>query len=288
MNTKSALLVAATAVFGACGGQPDTPAPAPTPLAYTVPAMNPVTYSSQDTARINIEVQPGMGMEQTMGQNSTVRLSFAPSATGSDLAVTATWVDFSAFVESAMMPRQEIGADALRGEFLLTLSPEGDVDQVSGPDLPEEVEGMTMGDNMFADFFLRLPNRLVQPGETWTDTVHAEHETEGARSVNETIVNSTFAGDTTVAGRTLWRINSTKTTSVLVEGTMQGMDMRNELSGTITETALWDPARRILHSSSSRGSMTGLVSIPNAGMTDIPISVSNTRSIRLVETTQED
>jgi len=290
MNTRSALLVAAVAAAAACGAQPEAaPAPAPVPLGYSVPAVNPVMYSSQDTARINIEVQPGMSMDQTMGQNSTVRLSFAPDTTGGGLAVTATWVDFSAFMESSMMPRQEVGAEALAGDFELRVSPEGEVEQVSGPELPDEVQQLSMGgDNMFVDFFLRLPNRVVQPGESWSDTVRVDEENEGARSVNETVVTSTLRGDTTVAGRRLWVINSTKTTHVLVEGNMQGMDMRNELNGTINETSLWDPARRMLHSSSSTGSMTGVVSIPNAGMNDIPITVTNTRRITLVESTQAD
>ena len=290
MKTKSALLIAAAAALGACGGQPEAPAPAPTPLGYSVPAMNPVVYASNDTARINIEVQPGMGMEQTMGQNSTVRLSFAPAASGNgDLTVTATWVDFNAFMESAMMPRQDVGMDALAGDFTLNLTPEGEVEQVSGPELPEAVQELSMGgDNMFTDFFLRLPNRVVQPGESWTDTIRVESENEGARSVNEIVIASTLRGDTMVAGRRLWVIASTKASSLRVEGNMQGMDMSNELSGTITQTSLWDPARRVLHSSHSTGSMTGVLNVPNAGMNDIPISVNNTRHITLVESTQAD
>ena len=97
------------------------------------------------------------------------------------------------------------------------------------------------------------------------------------------MIVSTFRGDTTVAGRTLWLIESNKSTSVLVEGNMQGMNMRNELSGTVNETTLWDPARRLVVSTRSTGSMTGTVSMPDAGMNDIPLTVTNTRHIQLVE-----
>ncbi|HEX6589013.1 MAG TPA: hypothetical protein VF039_08320 [Longimicrobiales bacterium] len=270
----------------ACGGQPEAPSPSTTPLGYSVPVRTPIEYSSSDTARINIEVQPGMSMEQTMGQSSHVRFSFAPTVgTDGNLSVTATYVDFAAYAESSMAPRQDIDGSMLEGgEFVLSLSPDGEVDQVSGPELPEVIEGLTMGgDNLFADFFVRLPNRLVQPGESWTDTISAVTEEEGARSENTTIVVSTFRGDTTVAGRRLWIIDATKSAAVLVEGNMQGMEMRNELSGTVTEHALWDPNLRAIYSSSAQGSMTGTLDVPSAGMTGIPISVSNHRRIRLVE-----
>lgn len=269
----------------ACAGQPESPAPAATPLAYSLPERTPLEYTSSDTARINIEVQPGMAMEQTMGQSSHVRLSFAPTVgTDGNLTVTASYVDFSAYAESSMSPREDIDGSGLQGDFVLSVTPGGEVEQVSGPELPEVIEGLTMGgDNLFADFFLRLPNRVVQPGESWTDTITAITEEEGARSENTTIVVSTLRGDTTVAGRRLWIIDATKTASVLVEGNMQGMDMRNELSGTVTEHALWDPNLRALHSSSAAGTMTGTLDIPSAGMTAIPISVSNHRRIRLVQ-----
>ena len=182
-----------------------------------------------------------------------------------------------------MMPRQEVGNDAWDGDFVLSLTPDGEVEQVSGPDLPEEVQDMTMGQNMFADFFMHLPNRIVTPGESWTDTLHVENETEGARSVNETIIVSTLRGDTTIAGRTLWVIDAVKSSSLLVEGNMQGMDMRNELTGTVNEVSYWDPARRLLVSSRSTGTMTGTVSMPAAGMNDIPLSVSNSRHVTLIE-----
>ena len=283
-RTFAALLATGLA---ACSGQPEAPAPAATPLAYSQPARSPLEYMSSDTARINIEVQPGMVMEQTMGQSSHVRLSFAPAAAADgNLTVTASYVDFDAFAESSMAPRQDIDGSALQGDFVLSLAPSGEVEQVSGPELPEAIEGLTMGgDNLFADFFLRLPNRVVQVGESWSDTITSVTEEEGARSENTTIVVTTFRGDTTVAGRRLWIIHAAKTATVLVEGNMQGMDMRNELSGSVTEHALWDPNLRALHSSSAVGTMTGVLDIPSAGMTAIPISVSNHRRIRLVEST---
>lgn len=285
VRTFAALLATGLA---ACSGQPESPTPSATPLAYSQPARTPIEYVSSDTARINIEVQPGMAMEQTMGQSSQVRLAFAPPTdpSGDELSVTATYVDFTAFAESSMTPRQDIDGSALQGDFVLSVTPEGEVEQVSGPELPEVIEGLTMGgDNLFADFFLRLPNRVVRPGESWTDTISAVTEEEGARSENTTIVVSTFRGDTTVAGRTLWIIDATKTASVLVEGNMQGMNMRNELTGTVTEHALWDPNLRALYSSNAVGTMTGMLDIPDAGMSAIPISVTNHRRVRLVDAT---
>ena len=283
MIDRRYLAVAAALSLGACGGAtPETPAPAATPLAHAVPAVNPATYSAADTARIYISLAPGQTIEQTMGNASTVRMTFAPPAAGGDdVSVTATYVDFMAYMESSMMPRQEIGDEALAGDFVLSLSPEGDVDLVSGPDLPEEVAQMASGGNMFADFFVRLPNEIVSPGATWTDTTFSDDEVEGARTTNESIVVSTLRGDTTVDGRRLWIIESTKATTLVVEGDMQGMQMRNELSGTVEERTLWDPASRLMHSSMSEGTMSGVVSIPSAGMNDIPIDVTNRRHIRL-------
>lgn len=284
MIDRRHLAVTTVLVLGACGGGsvPEAPAPVAATLGYAVPAVNPVTYASADTARINIHLGPGQSMEQTMGQESTVRMSFAQAA-GGDLDVTASYVDFVAFMESSMMPRQEVGNEAFVGDFVLRLSPEGELDLVSGPDLPPEVLQMGSGGNLFADFFLRLPNEMVEPGASWSDTIRNDDEVEGAQTTSESVVHSTFRGDTTISGRQLWIIDSTKETTVVVEGDMQGMSMRNELSGSIAERTLWDPARRLMVSSSSSGSMSGTVSIPGAGMNDIPIDVTNARSVRLVE-----
>lgn len=281
VRTFAALMATGLA---ACGGQPEAPSPSSTPLAYSVPARPALEYTSSDTARINIEVQPGMAMEQTMGQSSRVRFAFAPPAGDGTMTVTASYLDFTAYAESSMTPREDIDGSALRGDFVLSLTPSGEVEQLSGPELPEVIEGLTMGgDNLFADFFLRLPNRVVQPGESWTDTISSIKEEDGARSENTTIVVSTFRGDTTVAGRRLWIIDAAKTATVLVEGNMQGMSMRNELTGSVTEHALWDPNLRALYSSSAAGSMTGMLDIPDAGMSAIPISVTNHRRVRLAE-----
>lgn len=279
---------AATLALGlaACGGAaaPEAPAPAETMLGYALPAPSTVTYTATDTARVDIEVQPGMPLEQTMGQSSRVQLSFEPTmGTAGNLTVKAQFLEFAAFMESSMSGREDVGTEAVQGEHTLSLTPEGVVTQVSGPELPPEVQELMMGENMFADFFLRLPGRVVAIGETWTDTVRVETDMEGATSTNETIVVSTFRGDTTVGGRRLWIIDSSKATHALIEGNVQGMDMRNELSGTATERSLWDPARRLLVSNRSTGELTGSVSMPGAGMNDMPLRVSNSRTIQLVE-----
>lgn len=276
--------MASAFMLGACGGQPEAPAPAPIELGYTLPTVNPITYSVVDTARVNIQVAPGQSMEQMMGQSSTVRLMFAPVVgTAGNLSVTASYVDYDAFMESSVMPRQDIGAEGLEGEFVLSLTPRGELELVSGPELPEAVEQMSMGDNRFADLFLRLPDEVVAPGATWSDTIRTESESDGATTIHEATIVSTFRGDTTIAGRRLWIIESAKTTNVIVEGEMQGMSMRNELGGSLAEVAFWDPASRLLHSSRTSGSMSGTVSIPGAGMDDIPLEVTTTRYVRLAE-----
>ena len=270
----------------ACGGA-RTEAPTPsavTSLGYALPEINPVTYTAADTARVDIELQPGMPLEQTMGQSSRVRLSFAPTmGTAGNLTVTASFIDFGAFMESSMTGREDVGADAVQGEHTLSLTPEGVITQVGGPELSPEIQQLMQGENMFNDFFLRLPNRTVTVGDSWSDTVSAVTEMDGATSTNETIIVSTLRGDTTVGGRTLWIIDSSKSTHALVEGSVQGMDMRNELSGTVSEMSLWDPSRRLLVFNRSNGEMTGTVSMPAAGMNDMPLRVTNTRTIRLVE-----
>lgn len=282
VRTCAAILAAGLA---ACGGQTESPTPSATPLAYSIPAVNPVTYAASDTALINIEIQPGMPMEQTMGQSSRVQLTYAPTVgTDGNLTVTAEYLDFSAFAASAMGGRQEVDGEGLQGEFVLSVTPVGKTDQVSGPELPDAVEQLTMGgENLFADFFVRLPGTMVEPGATWTDTIISRSDEEGTVTENETIVVSTFVGDTMVAGRTYWVIDATKSSHVLVEGNMQGMDMRNELSGTINETSLWDPELRVLQSSTATGSMSGTLDIPSAGMTGIPLEATNTRRIMRVE-----
>lgn len=277
---------AAVLLAGACGpGTPETPAPSTVELGYSMPAVNPVMYASADTVRVNIDLGPGQVMEQVMGQTSQVRLAFAPAmGTAGHLNVTAEFVDFNAFMEMPMAPRVDMGDEMVQGQFQLSLTPEGEAEVVSGPELPEELQGMMMGDNLFEDFFTRLPAETVTPGASWTDTIRAESE-EGApaSSMTEAIVVSTFRGDTTVAGRTLWIIDSNSTVNVLTEAESQGMQMRSELTGSSSERTLWDPARRVMYSSDASGTMSGTVSIPAAGMADIPLDVTNTRSVRLVE-----
>lgn len=280
--TRIAGIATAAALLSACaGGAPEAAQPAPqAALAHEMPTTMPLTYTSSDSMTFDIEMGPGQTMEQTMGQSSRVTLSFAPAA-GSALTVTAD-VSEAAMYMGNMMGRQEIPGDALTGTYTFTLVPTGEVEMLESPDLPEEAQQL-MGEDRFRDFFPRLPGRAVQPGQTWVDTVTAESETEVGTTTNRSIITSTFRGDTTVNGRTLWVVDAVKDVSVELVGETQGMEIRQELAGSATETIWWDPVRRLMLSSVSTGTMSGSLSMPAAGMTDIPVDASMHRRIQLVE-----
>jgi len=272
--------------LGACASgspEPEAPSPANTELGYAMPAVNPLVYTSSDSMTFNILMAPGQSMTQTIGARSRVRMQFAPVTGTRNLGVTAEFVDFSGFSENSMTGRQEVGPDAMTGTFRLALTPTGDVDVVEAPDPSAELVQMNMGGEQFNEFFVRLPNEVVTPGATWTDTIASVDSMETGVSRNRTIVTATLRGDTIVGGRTVWIIEAQKNSEVTVEGETQGMTMRNELTGNAVETVWWDPVRRIMVASVSSGTMSGTFSLPAAGMDDIPMSASMSRQVMLVE-----
>lgn len=275
----------AVALLSACaGGAPEADQPTPqVALGHEMPTTMPLTYTSSDSMSFDIEMGPGQTMEQTMGQSSRVTLSFAPT-TGSALTVTADVSEAEMYMANSMMGRQDMPGDALTGTYTFTLSPSGDVQMLESPELPEEARQL-MGEDRFREFFPHLPAEAVQPGQTWVDTVTAEAETEVGTTTNRSIITSTFRGDTTVNGRLLWVVEADKEISVDMVGETQGMEIRQELTGSATETIWWDPLRRLMQSSVSTGTMSGSFSMPAAGMSEIPVEASMHRRIQLVEGT---
>lgn len=283
-RTASAAAAAAALLLSACGAAPEEPA-SPPMLAYTMPDVTPVTYTSSDTMSFNIHMSPAQSIEQAMQQTSTVRMSFAPSDTASVLAVTAEITDASASAENSMTGSQDVPESMLTGTYRFTLSPTGETELLEAPDVAPEAQQFA-GADRFSDFFPRLPAEAVTPGEVWVDTLRLEQETEVGTTVNQAIVTSTFRGDTLIGNRSIWIIDSEKDISISMEGEAQGMEIRQELSGSASETVQWDPARSLLLSAVSSGSMSGTFSMPGAGMADIPVDATMRRRVQLVSATQ--
>jgi hypothetical protein len=123
---------------------------------------------------------------------------------------------------------------------------------------------MVLAESIAAETFPRLPNRPVGAGDTWTDTVRVEGEAPGGVFRTTSAVEYTVRGDTVLAGQALLRVDFVSDVTRRAELSEAGMDIIQDVAGTMRGTFYWDRARNRLHSQTQAGTFTGTMEVPGA------------------------
>lgn len=242
-------------------------------LAYRVPAAATVAYQATDTLAQTF-TGPGGTATYTLATALTLATTFEDDPDG--VRVTADVESVSATMTAPM------GTDALPveviGAYVFVLGPDGAADVISGPEIPGPAEAATPLAGLPHDWFPLLPGTAVEPGDSWSGTVTWSYEGSTSRSSSSTVFDYTLAGDTMVAGSTLWKISLTGVAELTSQTNRNGADITTNLAGANAGIALWDHERDLLHSIQVTFDYSGTMNTP---MGDLPISVAGSSRRRL-------
>lgn len=279
MPKSSWALVSVLGLACASSGQPGaSSARASNALAYSMPQTNPLTYVAADSAQISMDVA-GTSVQVAVQAESTMQLQFAAAAGG--MSATLTFLTLSGQFTNSMGPSTSIGDADKPGPTRLSVSPRGEIEILERPPLTAAFQQVLGSEGMFQRLFTRLPGRPISVGDEWVDTVTINDEASGMTNTVHMVIRSTLAGDTTVSGRQFRLIRSEASANTVVAGNVEGMEIRQNLTGTINSTSLWDPARGILVERTETQSSSGTMDMPTMNLSGIPVSANGRSVLRL-------
>ncbi len=248
--------IAAAAIFfaGCASGRsaPGEPGPAGVSYRYEVPSPPTATYRLADTITM-IMTMPDGETDMAMSSASTIELTFAADSGG--VRASGTVSDFSSSMASTMMGNTDIGWGDVSGDLVFVIGPLGDVEMVSTPEVAAAEVPIPMPFAFNAqELFPRFPDRPLQPGDTWADTVNASVDLAalgvpvpaGGIGGDPAIYSYTLVGDTLVDGRTLRKITVTNVVSVQPTVEEAGLEMAMDIVATVDGFILWDAERGLV------------------------------------------
>jgi hypothetical protein len=252
------LLPFAVACATGSGGSPEAAA-----LAYTGLDGTSATYVKGDTVEIEIDAG-GQFLEVSVDSYEVLDLDFADAAGG--VQVTATYRELDVAATNPMMGTQRADEEEVEGPVVWTLSPRGQGTLVAAPEIGGTAAQVVSPTTMAGAFFLPLPGRAVQPGESWSDTVRVSGEEAMGEFDVETIYTFTAAGDTVVDGRTLRRVDFVTEDDRVSTSVQAGTEIAQDVGGEGEGWFLWDSARRLVVEQYWEGRLQGSMEVPMAPM----------------------
>ena len=272
-----ALFLTAAAVLTGCGG----PAfPTPDGLAYGPPDPDPVTYTFSDTTTLIIEAGTGP-MEVVTAYGGTAELDFRQWPR--DHRVAVRFPRFRGSFRDPTRARSVVDESAIGGAFAVRLGAGGQVAVVDTPALADPLPDIVGPETLIRTLFVHLPAASVDVGATWADTVATAEEVAGTRRATRSVIVSTLAGDTLVAGRRLLVIRTEAENTVRVTGVSGGVEVEQQLTGSTEGTALWDDRSHRLVERWATGSLEGTLTFPRVEMAPLPVRAAIRRVVRLRE-----
>jgi len=285
ISQQATLLLAAAALGCAHGASTTRPGEAgpngEVMLAYAAQAT-PLTYVSTDSSRLRLDI-PGMGpLDVTYSLGTTRQLSLATAGSALDASVKVTEL-------SGRMDNPQTGATAIDNSVIpteparLTVLRAGDITGAEFPELSRSLREVTTSTMLYRSLFVRLPEGAVRPGASWVDTVAISDRLATMELRQSQEQHSTYVGDTVVGGRRLARISTAVTATINVTGDAGGMQIEQHMTGSGTQSVLWDAARGVLVERIDEGTASGTMTVVGAGIGDIPLTQQVRTVVRLKE-----
>jgi hypothetical protein len=269
----SILLASLTACVGPFGASPDSG------LAYQMPDSPELVYLTGDTTNVDIDAGPMGSLRMRATSSATLAMAFERGMEG--IQVTTTFRELDARMSQPMGGSQRADEEDFEGPLVFSMDDMGHGTIISVPDMKGDAEALASPHAIAYQFFPILPGGAVDPGATWSDTIHFEVETSQGETITTAIMNYTLVGDTAVGGVNLLNISTKGTADVTTFGVTEGMEVTQIFSGDITGTFLWDPARSVYFGGTTEQDMSGTVEVPAAGMPPMPLRVRGTSHVRL-------
>jgi hypothetical protein len=267
------LLLGLTACAGPGGTSPSGG------LMYRVPESPSVVYVTGDTSNIEIDAGPMGSLRMRGTGTSTMGVTFARGEGG--VQVTATIQELNARLSNPMGGAQTATAADVEGDIVFSMDARGHTTVVSLPTTKGAAGQLANPQGLVYEFFPLLPGGAVNPGDTWTDTLHYSIQLDEGDTESTSIMTYTLVGDTLVDGKTLLHIAMTGKGEVTGSGVTEGMEVLQVFSGDMEGTILWDPARSLFVSGTFERDMDGTVEVPGAGMPPMPMTVTGKSHVKL-------
>jgi hypothetical protein len=252
MRGRMVLLGIAAGHLASCGGAP----PAPPALAYRLPDVPEASYLVTDTATISMSAL-GQTMALELGSAANYSMSFRRAGEG--LAVTMSMMDLDATLNAPMVGSTKFDESGVTGDLAFTLDRRGNAVIGVTPDVSEPALRFVAPEQAARLFFPALPGTAVAVGDSWSDTVAVESDTEGSQ---RTVFDYLVVGDTVVAGVSVLHISFEGTSEVTQALSMQGTELELTTSLELDGFVLWDLQRGLLFERATNMSGTGSVQTP--------------------------
>jgi hypothetical protein len=210
--------------------------------------------------------------------NGVLDMDFSPTDEGA--RVSATWVDLDVEMTNPMGAPERASEADIDGPVVFDMDRLGRTELVSEPALQGRAQQMVVPKALVESFFPRLPGTPPTPGMAWTDTVSFEAEVPEAATTSRMILEYIVVGDTLVEGRSLLRIDLQGQGSTLQEGSTQGMDFVQDLSGDVGGFLLWDLAEGMMRYQEMETEYGGSMEVSAAPM-PLEVSMRSTTRVRL-------
>jgi hypothetical protein len=263
--------------LSACVG-PFAASPKPA-LMYQLPDTPELVYLTGDTVNVDIDAGPMGSLRMRATGTATLAMSFERGVEG--IQVTTTFQELDARQSNPMGGAQRADEDDLVGPLVFTLDEKGHATLVSLPEMKGQAAELASPHGIAYQFFPRLPGGVVNAGDSWTDTIHYEAEVGQGETTSTTIATYTLQGDTVVDGVNLLSITMDANADVVSFGVTEGMEFTQMISGDLTGSILWDPARAVFVSGVYDQDLSGTVEVPAAGMPPMPLTVRGTSHVKL-------
>lgn len=264
----------------ACASAPPAPEITAPTLAYVIPPVNPATYLIADTTRVAVEAQDGRNLNTTAAVRARAAVGMHLDSIGMLASVRLVSVS-GAFEAAGTVTTRVDSADVPSGATLLRMSARGVDSTMHAPHMSRELLRVTGGGSFFHHFFTRLPGGPAEPGYVWTDTVTLHDDAAGIQSRTRTIMTSSLQGDTVIDGRTVRVIASRLATLIELQGVVDGMQVRQQLTGTGTARTLWDDEQGLLLLREETSTTKGTLDLPALEMRGVPVQANTRRLLRL-------
>jgi hypothetical protein len=248
-------------------------------LGYGMPDPGDVRYSYGDTTVISVSMM-GQSLELTQQGIADYAVAFAPAPEG--VNVTMSLTDLTGTIIQPMGGPVSIDEHDVQGALVFSLDRQGNATVAEQPEVALEASQFVSGLALAHGFFPGLPDQVVAVGDTWTDTVSYEgQESAGDRS-ETAILHYSVAGDTTVAGRDLLRIDVEGVRKITGDVEVSGMAVTQSAEVEVAGHVLWDVEAGVMFERRTTASGSGTVSVPMTP-NPIPLRVERTQTIRLRE-----
>jgi hypothetical protein len=251
-------------------------------LRYAAPLPAVVSFTTVDTLETTTSGFPMGDMKTTGTVRSVSEVRFTPVDDG--YAVAATLRELSGVMNTPMGSMPLSIDDGLSIDLTMGatgLDPEDMPASLSAMPAPGASAGEMMGPARAVAGIVGLPGRELRLGESWADTVHLSPTVEGLTMEMKIVTHGTYAADTVVDGRTLNVLRISGVMTMKATGSMQGMDINQDMTTTSDDTVLWDSARHIPMVRTGASEMTSESLLPQQGMT-LRMSAT-TRSVTTAE-----